>query len=141
MFTHDTHPHPPSKATLENTDLLSGSDTKDQWLLALCSPGPHIAGRWAVTQSFPGGQREVPDPHLHRSSPQTLLRARCRAGAGLSPIHIFQAARCCFLDSCHQSCPAGLLSPEIHCINVCVSRQGGEETRSTHGGQPGLCPP
>lgn len=83
MFT----PEPWSKASLENPDLLSGSDTKEQRLLALCSAGPHIAGSWAVTQSFPGGQSEDPEPQLHVSSPQALLRvARCRAGAGLSPL-------------------------------------------------------
>lgn len=93
--------------------------------MALCSPGPHIAGSWAVTQSFPGGQREVPEPRLHRCSPQAVLRvARCGGGAGLSPTHIFQVAYCCVLSSCSL--------PELFCrftlrgsplARMCMGRQ------------------
>lgn len=52
------------EVNLENIDLLSGSDAKDQWPLALCSPGPHVAGCGAVTQSLPGGKSEVPECHI-----------------------------------------------------------------------------
>lgn len=93
-----------SQSYLENTDLLSGSDTKDQGLMALCSPGPRIAGSRTVTQSVPGWQREVLEPHLHTSSLQTILRAaRHRGGSAFMPTHSFQSTYYCFLHSCSLS--------------------------------------